>query len=522
MRRTATLYGILGTVLLVFGLVDYFITTGFRAFVFVNIVGGIFALVVWITSSRAAIPAIAGRRSTRYGANALLYSVVFVLILVAVNYIASVHHARLDLTAEKVYSLSSQSVQVVKQLKKPLKLFGFFAGGENPAARQLFEQYGYASPKVSFELVDPDKHPELAEKFKVSVMGTTHLQYGDEGAGGEGTNVTELSEESLTNAILRVSKEGKKVVYFSDGHGEANPDDNAGQDGYGQVKTALEGEGFEVRKVLLASQAAVPDDCTLLIIAGPQKPLLPHEIDAISAYLKKGGRALVTFRAPRPNNEVDEAALATLIDQWGVKAGNNVIVDQVVRLFAGPALGLNPIVTEYGPHPITRDFKERTLFPMARSVTPEGNLKDGLVVTALAKTSDTSWGETDIDGIFKRQEAKLDANDIRGPIDVADAVDADLDKLGWGKGKARIVVFGSTEFADNQYLTNFFNRDFVVNSADWLAGAENQISIRPRALRASRFRLTVDQFSIVFALSVMMLPELLLIAGIAVWWERRQ
>ncbi len=241
----------------------------------------------------------------------------------------------------------------------------------------------------------------------------------------------------------------------------------------------------------------------------------------MSDYLKRNGRVLAMLRAPRPDNEVDEAALINLLGQWGVRANDDVVVDQVVRLFAGPALGVDPLVNTYGTHPITQDFHERTVWPMTRSVEPIADSKPGLTVTGLAKTSDTSWGETDIDGLFKRQEAKLDAADKRGPLDVADAVDADLATLGSGKGEARLVVFGSTEFVNNQWLTQFFNRDFFVNSADWLSGEENQISIRPRELRASRFRLTVDQFSIVFALSVLLLPELLLIAGITVWWERR-
>src|SRR5713226_8040195 len=124
MRRSAALYGILGLVLLAFGLVDYFIASGFRLFVWVNLIGGLFAIVLWITSSRS-----------------------------------SLHHARLDLTAEKVYSLSSQSVNVVKGLKQPLKLYGFFQGGSNPAAHELYDTFAYYSPKVSYEIVDPDKHP---------------------------------------------------------------------------------------------------------------------------------------------------------------------------------------------------------------------------------------------------------------------------------------------------------------------------------------------------------------------------
>ena len=144
-----------------------------------------------------------------------------------------------------------------------------------------------------------------------------------------------------------------------------------------------------------------------------------------------------------------------------------------------------------------------------------------MTVTPLAKTSDTSWAEVDLDTLFRQQKAELTAKDTRGPITVAMAVDGNLEQLGWGKSHARIVMYGSAEFADNQYAATFFNRDFFVNSADWLTGEENSISIRPRSIRASRFRLTTGQFSIVFAFAVLLLPELLLIAGIVVWWERR-
>src|SRR5215831_3093707 len=118
MRRSAALYGIIGLVLLIFGIIDRQIAPGFRFFVWVNLVAGIFALVLWITSSGAAIGTLVGQRSTRYGANAILYSLAFIGVIIAVNYISSKHHSRLDLTTEKVYSLSSQSEQVVRNLKE--------------------------------------------------------------------------------------------------------------------------------------------------------------------------------------------------------------------------------------------------------------------------------------------------------------------------------------------------------------------------------------------------------------------
>jgi ABC-type uncharacterized transport system involved in gliding motility auxiliary subunit len=461
----------------------------------------------------------AGSRSTRYGANAALYSVAFIGLLIAVNYIAARYHRQFDMTAEKAFSLSQQSIKVVKNLHRPLKLYGFVQEGHSTVAEALFQEYAYASPYISYELVDPNRHPELADRFKVATMNTTHLQYG--GDKGEGTNVTDLNEEAITNGILKLTSTGTKEVCFLAGEGEADPNDAENPNGFGEFKKALEGENYDIKTLNLVTEPGVPSDCTVLVVAGPTRPLVPHAIDSINNYLNHGGRALVMFQPPRPDDSINEAALQDFADTWGVKAGNNVVVDQVVRLFAGPALGLDPTVTTYVPHPITAAFDKQTVFPMTRSLDPAASPKPGLMVTPLAKTSDTSWAETDLVSLFNKQTARFGGSDIKGPITVATAVEANLDQLKRGKGMARLVMFGDTDFASNQFIENFFNRDFIMNSIDWLAGEANAITIRPRTLRASRFSLTIGEFDVVFVLSVLLIPELLMIIGIAVWWERR-
>jgi ABC-type uncharacterized transport system involved in gliding motility auxiliary subunit len=517
MRRSSGLSGLLGLVFLAFALVDYLIASGLQLFVLINLVFGVFAVVIWATSNRAALSTLTGRKA-RYGLNEAAYTLLFVGLVIVVNFLSARYHRRFDLTAEHAFSLSSQSVKVVQELKKPLKLYGFVPGGQSERARTLYESYAYASARVSFMLVDPDRHPELAERFKVSVMNTTHLQYG--GDDGTGTNVTEMTEQALTNAILKLIKSGTKTVCFTGGHGEANPDDAQSERGFGEARKALEGENYRVKRVVLASQKAVPQECNLLVVAGPARALLAQETDEINAYLKAGGRLLALLRPPRPDGSRDETALVKLTADWGVKAGDDIIVDQVVRLFSGPALGLNPLVTSYGRHPITDSFTHQTVFPMARSLSEDSTGKKGLVVTALAMTSRNSWAETDLKDLFERQVAQLGKEDRKGPLAVAEAVSADLAQAG-GKGQARLVVVGSTDFADNHYFYDFFNRDFFLNCTDWLAGESSSISIRPKALRASRVNLTVNQFSTIFALSVLLLPELLLIGGVIVWWERR-
>jgi ABC-type uncharacterized transport system involved in gliding motility auxiliary subunit len=460
-----------------------------------------------------------GARTTRYSANAAVYSLTFIGVLVAGNYLAARFHRQFDLTQQNVYSLSPQSLKVIRGLNKPVKLYGFVEGGRSPTAQHLYEEFAYQSPLITYELVDPTRHPEVAERYKVTVMNTTHIQYG--GEGGSGTNVSDISEQAITNGILKVTKTSEKTVCFLTGEGEDDPEDAKGASGMAQFKEALQGESYKIEKVNLVTEAKVPEDCAVMVVAGPTRPLVPHMIDALNDYLKGGGRALVMLRPPQPDQSVDETALVNLVQNWGVKAGKNVVVDQVVRLYAGPALGLDPIVNTYAPHPITASFQKQTVFPMVRTVDPVDPLTAGLEVTALAKTSETSWAETDLDGIFKRQAAKFESNDVKGPVVVADAIDANLDVLKFGKGEARLVVLGDTDIANNQYLGNFFNRDFVMNCVDWLAGESNSITIRPRELRASRFNLTLEEFDVVFVLSVLLLPELLLIIGFAVWSERR-
>src|SRR5262249_53248269 len=205
----------------------------------------------------------------------------------------------------------------------------------------------------------------------------------------------------------------------------------------------------------------------------PQRPLLQPEIEAIASYLKKAGKAIFML-PPRQGNE-----LSPLLAQYGVKLGNDAVVDQVVRLFQGPQLGLNPIVTTYGAHPITKDIKERTVFPLTRSVNP-GETKPGLTVVSLAKTSTSSWAETDLTTLFDAQSAVLEESDTKGPISIAVAVSADLKQLGMGEGEARLVVYGTASFADNKNINTLYNRDLFLNSIGWLSSQEELLSIRPR------------------------------------------
>src|SRR5215471_3998519 len=316
MRRTSALTGLLGLVLLAFGIIGYALTSGgvARLFIFINLIGGAFAIIGWLTASWGRLGELAGSRSTRYGANAALYSSAFIGLLIAINYLAARYPRQFDLTTERVFSLSPQSLNVVKNLQHPLHLYGFVQEGRSPTAEALYQEYAYASPKISYELIDPNRHPELADRFKVTTMNTTHLQYG--GGKGDGTNVTDLNEEAITNGILKLTSAGSKQVCFTSGEGEADPDDAENPNGFAGFKKALEGENYQIKKLNLVTEASVPDDCAVLVVAGPTRPLVPHVIKAINGYLNHGGRVLAMFQPPRPDGSIDQTALQNLVTDW--------------------------------------------------------------------------------------------------------------------------------------------------------------------------------------------------------------
>lgn len=513
MSKYLQISGISGVVFTLFGLVAYFFTGNIRdPYVLIHLGLGILCLLAYLLTQGSSLAGSLRRRSTRYGLHSAIYSLLFVGTLIMLNFLNTRYHYRWDLTEAKVFSLSAQSTKVIGQLEQDLQIYGFFERGKNSRVADLIKSYTYHSPRIKFHPIDPDRHPEKARQFKIRQVNTLHIRYGQ-----ESTNITQSTEEAITNAIIKLTRAGKKIVYFLTGHGEPKTDDRQNTRGYAAAKDALENENYQVNDLLLSTQEKVPEAASLLVIAGPQKPLLGHELKAIEKYIKHGGRLLILLSSQGSNR------IKNFLKGWGVEVGDDIVVDQVIRLFAGPSLGVEPIANTYSVlHPVTRGFKERTIFPMVRSVDAAHSPRKGLEVTSLVKTSPTSWAEKDLDGIFKRGKASLEPEDKRGPVSIGVAVTADLKKLGIEMdGDAKIVVLGTSGFANNRFIKIFFNRDFFLNIINWLVGEEELISIRPRSIRSSRIQLTEKEGNMVFYLSFLVLPEILLIIGLGVWWKRR-
>ncbi|MBW2497941.1 MAG: GldG family protein [Deltaproteobacteria bacterium] len=462
------------------------------------------------------------RRAGKYGTSAVVGALLGIAILSGLAFLSTRYTHRFDVSEAGVHTLSEQTLELLEGLAEPLTITAFFMESEGPAIRDLLDRYVYASDRVELRFVDPNSAPGLVEELGLATEDLSRGVVRLELESGEATALTEFSEPAVTNAILKLVKSTGKKVYFLSGHNErvieALADEESpwatGPDSFGRAADALANETYQVEKLLLATQGGVPEDASAVVIAGPTRPYLPNEIAALQAYVEGGGSLFVAID-PRANTNLYE-----LLATWGIVFGDDVIVDRQLALF-GQAT--TPIAGEYdGTHAITSKFREPTLFPMARSVELDAAAVDDYSI--LVRTGTDSWAERDLDAWRETGRAEYGAEDLLGPVPLAIAgtprVASEASEGSSGAG--RIVVFGDSDFATNEFIDSLRNRDLFVNSVNWLAGDVEQISVRPNRSRASSFQMSQEEFRTIQTLSLFLLPQAIAVFGVVTWWLRRR
>ena len=465
-----------------------------------------------------------GTRTARYGAGAAVMALLALGIVVAANAISLRHSVRWDFTENKRNSVSPQTIQVLRTLKAPVSAIAFFRSDTpgKKTAEDLLTQYAtYSRGKFTWRLEDTDRAPALARQYGVESYGTVVLEGGPAGQ-VRTEKVQDAEEEKLTNAIVKITRAGKRVVYVLKGHGEREIG-STDRAGFSQAKEQMEKANYEVKDLFLARDPKIPEDAAIVMVPSPKTDLFPQELAAIDGYIAKAGK--VFFMAAPFQAETT----AKYLIKYGIVVDEDVVIElnPIGQLFGvGP---LVPVVGQYEAHPITKDMGGvMTLFPLTRSVAPAKALPKGVQASPLAQTSRQSWGETD-KNVFQTGKATPDPNEKTGPLSVAlvATVDAQPDPKAEGDAakkapKARIVVVGTADFAANQFLGAQGNRDFFLNIVSWLAEEEDLISIRAKDPKQNPVVLTSGQSRLVLGLPILVLPGAVLICGIAVIMQRRR
>ena len=506
------------------------------------LISGLVCVLLYTLGQWRDIARLFARRQARYGTLATTSILLVLGILVAINYVLSRQHTRWDLTAAKQYSLSDQTKRILENLDAEIDVLVFDNENQFPRYRDRLQEYEYISPLVSVEYVDVDREPLRAQQYDVQSYGTVVFDYQ-----GRIERVVSDTEQDLTNALIKAVEGEERTVYFLQGHGEKDVV-SSDREGYSAVADALGLDNFSVESLVLVQEGEVPDDASVLVVAGPTTDLLPTEREAIRTYLGAGGKALFLLDPPATSDAPELSNVSALIEEWGIEVGHNVVVDVSG---VGQLLGTDasvPVAATYPPHAITDRFNLLTAYPLARSVHPIEGGVEGRFARPFVETSPRSWAEADIDELTSGEVVMDEAEgDLPGPIIIGAAVSAPAPQPSTGTSdvestdadgeesreseadevddgpvpETRVAVIGDSDFAANFGLGISGNRDLFLNTINWLAQQENLIAIRPREPDDRRITLTAVQQRNALWIALLIIPGGVGALGVYSWWGRR-
>ena len=451
-------------------------------------------------------------RQARYGSNALVMSIAFAGILIIGNMLAYQNPVPLaDLTEDQVNTLAPETLAAIKKLPQKVSATAFFSQSSNKeSATQLLDKIkSNSNGKFEYQFIDPDRDPQAAINAGITGDGKILLQMGE-----QKEIVAFASETEILKGILRLLNPGSNVVYFLTGHGEKDIE-QGGEEAMTRAKSTLESKNYSVKPLNLAAENQIPEDASVIVVAGPIKPVSKNEVTLIQEYLNNEG-SLVVMQDPTIRTEFDDAPdpLADMLAaDWGIVLDNDVVIDLGST---DPTVAISAFYDSN--HTITRNMNQlATYFPFTRSLSLTAPV-EGITTTQLVQTIERSWGETDFTTLTQGggQLGFDEGVETPGPMTIVIAAERSTPK-------ARVVVYGNSSFAIDKYFDASGNGDLFINSVDWTAEQEDIASITPKTPTQRTFKVPSQiQFIAILLGSILIIPGLVVLAGVSTWLTRRR
>jgi ABC-type uncharacterized transport system involved in gliding motility auxiliary subunit len=486
----------------------------------------------------------ASSRSERFSANLNLFLTTLIALVIVglVNYLGFTYWWRKDLSGTGYYDLSPKTIAMVSSLKEPVRITTFLANSRIGAevTNLLLEYKRIGRDKIILDKIDPaidiDRADEAKKKFHFGDgENLVIFEYKDQSKYVEDSKLADydveggmtmqqsaprllaFKGEQQFTSIIQALVEGKPAkIYFLEGHGERALDNSQSPAGLGLLAERIKRENIETAKINLATQPDIPADAQALVIAGPQSPLIPAELQTITNYLENKGK-LVVLQDPGITS-----GLESVLQKYGIFLENNRIITKISMLGA-TGLAAIGIGTEFAAHPIVSPLKGINLqVNNARSVAtvPSPDPSVASKVTILAKTPDTCWGETNL--VERKPVYEPNTGDKLGPLGLAALYDGgEVPGDGVKVTGARLFVVGSSTFLTNQNLDTV-SVDFFTGALNWMVKKDSPIGISPKTPREYAIKLSPLTLRSVAWITSGLVPLLALIVGISVWISRRK
>ncbi len=439
-----------------------------------------------------------------------LRNLLFVALLLAtamgLGYAVSRHPLQRDLTFNASNSLEPASISVLKQLSGPVNITVYATmqdprlGDIRKIIREFLSLYQRYKPDLKLVFIDPEKEPEKTREARIQLNGELVVEYA-----GRSEHLTQINEQTLTSALLRLAHTRSQTVMYLDGHGERKLDGRANHELGTLFGAKLKQNGFKINSLNLSIAQDVPDNTSVLVITQPQVDLMPGEIDKLLRYVDRGGNLLWLVDAEPMHG------LERLTEKLGLLLPPGIVIDPAATEMNAPATW--SLGTTYPPHPVTHDFNLITAYPSARPVAWNENTEWKHQI--LVEVASRGWVTRSAAGVSHPHFDKQ--HDTPGPATVALALNRDINDK-----EQRIVVVGNGAFLSNSFAGNGGNVDLGVNMINWLASDEQLITLQPRAAKDSNIILTKMQLNFISVGFLLGVPLLLAGFGTYIWWRRRR
>jgi hypothetical protein len=476
--------------------------------------------------------------------NLVLQALLFLTFFGGLNYVAKNHAWRFDLTRNRKFSLSAETLSYIRNLPRPVHIILTSSPeSDNPEVRGLIDEYVYASAdrpagRITKEYLDVYQNRRRAEELGIDQADIVVLVCGDKRRVETISGLYSVKnkerdafrgEQALTAAILDVSSPGRQKIYFLVGHGELRLGDTEPNRGLSAVRDQLKLRNFDVDDLDLTSARKVPADAALIIATSPQSKYSRPEQELLRQYLGANAGRMLLFLAPGPS--VTALGLDDLLLDWGVLVQDDVIAD------IGPenvAENGDLIIRAFARHAITQlliDYGTMALrLGVARTVIPDPgrSLGGGLHTVTLAATSTTAWGERSFrsgtlpkydPGIDTRPLPGLDPPDRLGVIVASERLGV-RDNLPFSVRGGKLVVFGTGDLIANSRIDQG-NLAVFLNAVNWTVDRDRQLNILPRPVERFQLTLSAAEFARLRYTLLLGLPGCALLLGLLVYWTRR-
>jgi gliding motility-associatede transport system auxiliary component len=450
----------------------------------------------------------------------LLNSLGLLAFLSIVMLLSYRHTFRIDLTPGQIYTLSPHSLKILDGVQRPVKVLGFVRNEDprNDLLTDMFWRISLRQPKITTRVIDLNRNPALAASYHADAYGSVVVE-----CGARRKSFSNVQEEYLMAAILQVTRDYEKTVYFLTGHGEHDITDADRNKGYSTFSNLLLQEFYHVKTLSLFGAQEIPGDAAAIVVLGPRRDLPPEEALKLDQYVQGGGSILVLL------DPGASPSMAAFLARFRVDVPAQIIGESGYQLAAGEPVTAR-IAWKSEQSSVTSTLESDPLFSLYGPIDVQPGDDDRIDVLPLLGSSAESWAIS-LRGRDLPDNLNFDAKrgDRSGPftvgvslaVRIADAKPVEADESVRKAG--RIIVYGDSDFASNQFIDMVGNRDLLVNSVNWLALEDTLIGVRSERKVAGmqQFFLSSRQNYTVFMLGVIILPVTFLVLGTAVFLRRR-